>query len=341
MAEEHKKKSHSVVLLTDFLNASISGMTGVVVGQPLDTVKIRMQLDPQQYPTAMQCISITLKREKIQGLYKGLLSPMMSVPLINATVFMSYEQSKRHLMKDRSNVTPTGKLKLLKEYQVGCFAGLFCGAVTSPFELIKIRQQQRSAASLVSPVIIAKQIIKNEGFSALGRGIFATILRDSPTYGIYFTVYESICRYFTVHQKPTCPHSFSSSSGPPSGSTSPPPSSPQPEAEMEEETIDFFPGPHISHSCACSPSSLTILLAGGAAGTACWMFAYPFDVVKSRVQMSSEGFGIFDFWKQANNILHTSGWRTFWKGFGPCVVRAFPVNAGIFYTYEFLKTLTN
>jgi len=33
------------------------------------------------------------------------------------------------------------------------------------------------------------------------------------------------------------------------------------------------------------------------------------------------------------------GMKAFWRGFTPCLIRAFPANAACFFTYEFTRKL--
>ncbi|KAJ2720323.1 hypothetical protein GGI07_004662 [Coemansia sp. Benny D115] len=87
-------------------------------------------------------------------------------------------------------------------------------------------------------------------------------------------------------------------------------------------------------------NGLEQFLAGGFAGISAWLTAYPQDVIKSRMQMdyrynsTREAFGALLAEAKA------SGWRIFFRGFGPTIVRAFPANAATFVAYEWtMKTM--
>ncbi|VDP19216.1 unnamed protein product [Soboliphyme baturini] len=74
-------------------------------------------------------------------------------------------------------------------------------------------------------------------------------------------------------------------------------------------------------------SPLKTLLAGGIAGICNWIVAIPPDVMKSRLQTAPNGKypkGIRDV---ANEMLRTEGIKSFYKGFTPVMLRAFPANA--------------
>ena len=73
-------------LLTD-----AGGATSVYIGQPLDTVKVKMQTFPALYKNASQCFMSTLRQEGIaHGLYAGTVPSLMAQVSENAVLFMAY-----------------------------------------------------------------------------------------------------------------------------------------------------------------------------------------------------------------------------------------------------------
>ena len=79
---------------------------------------------------------------------------------------------------------------------------------------------------------------------------------------------------------------------------------------------------------------LELCLAGGVSGIAAWFASYPFDVVKSRIQVDgfigeSKYLGMNDCIKKS---FVESGWKVFFKGFNSTMLRAFAVNAATFPT---------
>ncbi|MCJ1311022.1 hypothetical protein MMC25_004692 [Agyrium rufum] len=79
-------------------------------------------------------------------------------------------------------------------------------------------------------------------------------------------------------------------------------------------------------------SSWKVAFYGGLAGEALWIASYPFDVVKSKMQ--TDGFGKdMKFASMSDCVRRTwkgEGFRGFWKGIGPTLLRAMPVSAGTF-----------
>lgn len=78
------------------------------------------------------------------------------------------------------------------------------------------------------------------------------------------------------------------------------------------------------------------LLAGGSAGFCYWLSCYPIDVVKARMQAAPDVSP--PVYKGMTHCFRTiyrqEGYRAFFSGFTPCVLRAFPANAAAFVGFE-------
>jgi solute carrier family 25 carnitine/acylcarnitine transporter 20/29 len=77
-----------------------------------------------------------------------------------------------------------------------------------------------------------------------------------------------------------------------------------------------------------------VALYGGLAGEALWLWSYPFDVIKSKMQ--TDGFGERQKYKSMRDCFaqtfKAEGLGGFWRGIGPTLLRAMPVSAGTFAT---------
>jgi solute carrier family 25 (mitochondrial carnitine/acylcarnitine transporter), member 20/29 len=58
-------------------------MVGQFIGHPLDTVRVRMQLETRKI-SASHCIIETIKNEGAMGLYKGVTPSMIGAVPINS-----------------------------------------------------------------------------------------------------------------------------------------------------------------------------------------------------------------------------------------------------------------
>lgn len=78
-------------------------------------------------------------------------------------------------------------------------------------------------------------------------------------------------------------------------------------------------------------------MAGGVAGVVTWAFATPMDVMKARLQMSGAGGRVYQGVLHCMSVsLKEEGVRVFFKGLLLNSLRAFPVNAITFLSYESL-----
>jgi solute carrier family 25 carnitine/acylcarnitine transporter 20/29 len=83
-------------------------------------------------------------------------------------------------------------------------------------------------------------------------------------------------------------------------------------------------------------SSVNTIMFGGLAGVCYWFVAFPFDVIKSKLQTQPDVNppqyqGMVDC---ARKVYSKEGIRAFTRGFMPCIVRAFPANAAAYLAFE-------
>ncbi|KAG9450475.1 hypothetical protein H6P81_010440 [Aristolochia fimbriata] len=113
---------------------------------------------------------------------------------------------------------------LLCNAGAGAASGAIAATVVCPLDVIKTRLQvhgikQMPKSGLGGNLIITglEQIIKNEGFRGLYRGLSPTILALIPNWAVYFTVYEHLKGLLVSnvdgnHQPPVVAHLISASS---------------------------------------------------------------------------------------------------------------------------------
>ncbi|GLB41531.1 putative mitochondrial carrier (TC 2.A.29) family protein [Lyophyllum shimeji] len=301
--------------VVDFIAGTIAGMTSLVVGYPFDTVKVRLQNPDtaKKYRSTSHAVGKIIREERFLGLFKGIQSPLATVALMNGLVFSSYGVFMK-LQLGHSEAVPT----LTQITLAGAGSGIVSSIITTPIELIKIRQQ--SCLQPTSAHRVALQIYKESGIPGLYRGITATALRDTG-YGAYFLAYEATCRFLA------------------SGSL-----------------VGGAP-PDSRHSAAENLSWPSLLFAGGMAGIFGWLATFPFDVVKTRMQgterplprapppntpllSSSPAVAAADadpYRTTLSTIVNSyraEGLSVFFRGLSPTLIRAIPVNMVTFWTYE-------
>ncbi|RVD85015.1 uncharacterized protein DFL_003349 [Arthrobotrys flagrans] len=302
--------------MADFIASSIAGSAAIVLGNPIDVVKVRLQ-------TGITNTRSTAARfDTWTSLFRGAAAPVIGNGALTALLFVGYNRSLEYLES-----TPYQEIKypsLTNVWLAGAVSGLACFVVSAPTEVIKCRAQiypshlhgiatrGTSTASGIPPPPgnrnapsswrVARQIFATDGIRGLYHGGVITSLRDSIGYGWYFWAYEATKNWLGL------------------------------EGEMA-----------------------TTLVAGGIAGCVTWASIYPLDVVKTRVQTQSlvgissrgEREGLLGgngggkryemgAWDHTKGIWRTEGVRGYFSGFWWCMGRSFFVNAVQWALYEYI-----
>ena len=124
----------------DLTAGTIGGVSGVVVGQPMDTVKVRLQTNAA-YRGTWHCLSTTAAREGPLALFRGVLPPIFANAPINATVFAAHGAAIRHLQQRKGAQGDHSSLQWYDHMLAGSLAGAAQCLFATPNELIKIKQQ--------------------------------------------------------------------------------------------------------------------------------------------------------------------------------------------------------
>jgi len=151
-----------------------------------------------------------IQREGFFSLYKGLTAVYCGIIPKMAVRFVTFEQYREALQR----VAPPPPKGAEYNPSVNFFAGLACGlteavVIVTPAEVCKIRMQSQYN-SLIDPAQLAKRkytnviqtaftITREEGISALYKGIVPTMLRQGCNQAVNFTTYhlfkEKILKY--------------------------------------------------------------------------------------------------------------------------------------------------
>ncbi|KAI8097738.1 mitochondrial carrier [Halteromyces radiatus] len=197
------KEEKQVSAVADFVSGNFGGMANVLVGQPLDTIKVRLQLDHGRFNGAWDCAVQTVKNEGVLALYKGMASPLVGIGAVNALLFAANSQFRQLLQDHPGQVLSIGQIGL-----AGAGAGIVNSILASPVELLKIKMQAQYGKPMgqeryfTGPVDCAKYLIQRDGWAnGLGRGMYATILREIPAYFGFYTGFELVKRQLIKNQE--------------------------------------------------------------------------------------------------------------------------------------------
>lgn len=191
-------------MAADFISGFNGGVAGVLVGHPFDTIKIRLQtqnsLNPR-YTGALHCFSSIIRQESPVGLFKGMATPIITIAGLTSVIFGTFGFCLRRLDEG----------KLSSHVLAGFGAGTVQSFLICPIELSKIKIQVQGIGVKKSNLNKQKyagsvdallKILKSEGISGCYRGLGMTLIRDVPGYGIYFFVFEGVCRMFLPYTPP-------------------------------------------------------------------------------------------------------------------------------------------
>ncbi|KAH7382801.1 putative mitochondrial carnitine/acylcarnitine carrier protein [Cadophora sp. MPI-SDFR-AT-0126] len=307
----------------DFWAGYISGAAGILIGNPLDLIKVRLQASPLRpahsvstLPTGTP-VPYTPPFTSASSLIRGATAPILGYGALNALLFVTYNRTSS-LLNSQNPLGPTAPPSLWTTWIAGAIGGLATWVVSTPTELVKCRAQISNSVATASSWGITREILRREGIRGLYFGGVVTALRDSVGYGFYFWSYEITTRLM--------------------------------EKKLRER------GGADGGSDGVGEAG-KVLLCGGLAGVVTWASIFPLDVIKTRVQTqqfqqiprptAAEGAPLLATESHpvprkvgaieiARNAYRTEGVGVFFRGLGVCSLRAFIVNAAQWAVYEWI-----
>ncbi|KAG7085906.1 hypothetical protein E1B28_003440 [Marasmius oreades] len=166
----------------NFAAGAIAGVSEILTFYPLDVIKTRMQLQTGKSSVGLVGSFQTIIREEGVGrLYRGLVPPLLLEAPKRAVKFAANDFWGKKFLQ------VTGEEKMTQQLSImtGCSAGATESFVVVPFELVKIRLQDKNSA-YAGPMDVVKQTIKKEGLLGLYAGMESTFWRHFWWNGGYF-----------------------------------------------------------------------------------------------------------------------------------------------------------
>lgn len=273
-----------------FLSGTAAGISEVIVGQPLDTVKSRIQVELMSNKARasrgeMAILWDSLQKDGIYQLYRGSTSRIISGGVGGALLFGTFSS-----FKEIFGVKPEVDGIFTFGFMISASGtGIVESVVYTPFELLKVRAQVADTKSSSFFGTYNEVLRSKNGISSLFRGMSATMAREALGNLALFSSYQ------------LCKNSLSRRFGKPSSKAS----------------YDI------------------ILLSGGVSGLCFWTVAHPFDTLKSIIQADSvlkpKYHGLWDCFLK---VMKERGIWSLYIGLRLSLIRAFPVNACAFASYE-------
>ncbi|EIW68366.1 hypothetical protein TREMEDRAFT_32480 [Tremella mesenterica DSM 1558] len=173
----------------DLIAGSVGGIAQVLVGQPFDIVKVRIQTAPSgTYKSPLDCAQKLLRSDGPTGFYKGTLTPLLGIGACVSIQFGALEGAKRFFGGRKGDKE---ELNLAELYTAGAIAGVANTIVANPVEHIRIRLQTQPQPPIYrGPWDCAVALWKMGGIGGVFKGQVSTMWRDGLGYGSYFLAYE-------------------------------------------------------------------------------------------------------------------------------------------------------
>uniref|UniRef100_A0A060TB98 ARAD1D29282p n=1 Tax=Blastobotrys adeninivorans TaxID=409370 RepID=A0A060TB98_BLAAD len=191
-----------------FVSGAVAGISEILVMYPLDVVKTRVQLQvgggagAESYNGMFDAFSKIIKNEGVSRLYRGITAPILMEAPKRATKFAANDEWGKVYRKAFGMTTMNQPLSIL----TGATAGATESFVVVPFELVKIRLQDRSS-KYNGMLDVIKKIVQHEGPLALYNGLEATMWRhvswNAGYFGVIFKVREMLPKAETKQGKIT------------------------------------------------------------------------------------------------------------------------------------------
>jgi solute carrier family 25 2-oxodicarboxylate transporter 21 len=184
MATQTKKP---LPFIATFTAGAIAGVSEILTFYPLDVVKTRMQLETgkSKYGLVGSFKNI-IAEEGFGRLYRGLVPPLLLEAPKRAVKFAANDFWGNTYLKLAGEAKMTQQLSIL----TGCSAGATESFVVVPFELVKIKLQDKSS-TFAGPVDVLKHVVKKDGLLGLYVGMESTFWRHFWWNGGFFgSIYQ-------------------------------------------------------------------------------------------------------------------------------------------------------
>lgn len=304
-----------------------AGITGLLIGHPLDSMKVLLQTQSQpgtaspastgailQLPTkngpntrqirtnttAVATELVTPTQRSFLSLYKGIHIPLMTVGVMQSLNFVLYDSFRRLLYQhdvkvmdmESSSSSLSGNYlwdDSLKNVAMSSgIAGAFISLITSPMQVLKTKQQ----VMMWDTRTALRETLRNGGIRNFYAGFGAHFYCDTVGRAVYFASYECIKRHLREHRY---------------------------DGTQNSDVVNR-------------------MISAAASGMLCWTVIFPADVVRCKVyhHITTNPGAKISSTEMIQKMLQESNYtiRPFVRGFGITVARAGPVAAAVLPVYD-------
>ncbi|XP_078000361.1 dicarboxylate carrier UCP2-like [Glandiceps talaboti] len=179
-------------VITRVLAGMTTGAMAILVAQPTDVVKVRLQAQsnqggPKRYHGAFHAYKTIAKTEGVRGLYRGTLPNVTRNAVINSAELVVYDLTKEKILS----------LKLLSDSLPCHFVSAFCAGfiatcVASPVDVVKTRFMNSSKGQYRGAIDCAVKMFKEGGAKSFYKGFMPSFMRLGSWNVFMFIFYEQL-----------------------------------------------------------------------------------------------------------------------------------------------------
>ncbi|XP_074169789.1 mitochondrial ornithine transporter 1 [Rhinolophus sinicus] len=197
-------KSNPVIQAAiDLTAGALGGTVCVLTGQPLDTVKVKMQTFPGLYKGVTDCCLKTYSQVGFRGFYKGTGPALMAYVAENSVLFMCYGFCQQFVRKV-VGLDKQARLSDLQNAAAGSLASAFASLTLCPTELVKCRLQTMYEMEVSGKIVkshntvwsVVRGVLRKDGPLGFYRGLSSTLVQEVPGYFFFFGGYEVSRSFF-------------------------------------------------------------------------------------------------------------------------------------------------
>lgn len=298
------------------LGYQVAGIVGKYIEYPFDTVKVRLQSQPDHLPLRykgpLDCFRQSFRTDGLRGLYRGISAPLVGAALENSSLFF-FERIGRDTLYKTGLCAHEQPLPLPALWFTGAFSGVFTSFVLTPVELVKCKIQVPAEAASTQPTLrpmaVIRDIFRHEGLRGFWHGQTGTLIREAGGCAAWFGSKETTSNFFLQRNLRA--------------------------ARTEAERMRVLEEPLPLWQQA---------VAGASAGVSYNFLFFPADTIKSRMQTSpltgadaGASQAKRSFVEEGRALWKQAGLKGFYRGCGITCLRSAPSSAFIFMVYDGLK----
>lgn len=302
--DEHFRKM--IAFGKSLLAGGIAGAVSRSVVSPLERLKIIFQLHTDNSQSGIiRSLRKMHEEEGVLGFFRGNGTNIVRIIPYSAVQFATYETVKRLLIGDRKELESSPLVKLFS----GASAGIASVTVTYPLDLVRTRLSLPGETPRGIIACMHQVYVREGGVVALYRGLVPTIAGIAPYVALNFTTYETLKGIMSKRR----------GLGP-------------------EEELPVY----------------VRLACGGLAGAVAQACTFPLDVIRRRMQVSKMNCKIDKMsnkidkidivqgpWALALDMWRREGWRAFYRGMLPNLLKVVPAISTSFVMFEWSKKVLN